>query len=314
MRPNYVIKRDTFHCRWNRDLKPILHLKPGDTVRCEVSEVSGGQLNRKSTIEDYKILFDQEHYSRFYPLAGPIYVENVSPRDTLEVHILDMTVDSWGWAGFRPDLPPLNEIDDYYFHIWDLKNRRYANFKKGIKIPIRPFPGTIGVAPSEHGSIDIEPPYESNAGNMDIRYLTAGSKLLLPVLVNGALFSVGDPHAAQGDGELGTALESPAAITLRFEVLKGKKIPSAQYFARDDRRVDGDVYFGTTGSSADLMEAVRLAARHMIEYLVKEYDLTQNEAFMLCGLVADLRLHQVVNPPNWTVGLMIPQRVLEGKI
>jgi len=304
-----VIKRDTFHARfWDRDLKPALHIKPGDVVEFQVREVTSGLLNTNSKVEDYLNLTNPELKSQLYPLAGPVYIEGAAEGDTLAVDILDMKVADWGWSGLRPFWPPLTVID-----IWDLSNGRYAPFKKGIKIPLRPFPGTIGVAPKEHGRFDHSVAYDASGGNMDIRYLNKGSRLMLPVLNDGALFSVGDPHAAQGDGELGTALESPAEITLRFELEKGKTIPSPQYFSSKRRQAE-DSYFATTGSAPDLMEATKLAARRMIQYLMDEYDLTRSEALALCGLTADLRIHHVVDPPNWNLGLMIPTRVLEGKM
>ena len=293
----------------------MLHIKSGDVVQFQVREVSSGQLNTNSSVEDYLNLITPERRSQLYPLAGPVFVEGASEGDTLAVDILDMKVADWGWSGLRPHWPPLTEIDESWFNIWDLSNGKYAPFKKGIKIPLRPFPGTIGVAPKEHGKFDISVAYDDRGGNLDIRHLNKGSRLMLPVLNDGALFSVGDPHAAQGDGELGTALESPAEITLRFELEKGETIPGVQYFSSKQSRSEEDSsYFATTGSVPDLMEATKLAARRMIQYLTKEYDLARSEALVLCGLTADLRIHHVVDPPNWTVGLMIPTRVLEGKI
>ena len=292
----------------------MLHVKPGDTVLCEVQEFSG-QLTRNSKVEDYLALRSPGHASKLFPLAGPIYVEGASEGDTLVVHILEMKVSDWGWSGLRPNyfVYGPEEIGDPWFYIWDLSNGKYAPFKNGIKVPIRPFPGTIGVCPKEPGDFDSHSAFEASGGNMDIHYLAKGSRLMLPVHNEGALFSVGDPHAAQGDGELSTALESPAEITVRLELEKGKRIPSPQYFSSDEKR-PADSYFATTGSAPDLMEAVKLAARHMIDYLMEEHGLERHEAFVVCGVAGDLRIHQLVNPPNWTVGLMIPHKVLTGEV
>ena len=141
---------------------------------------------------------------------------------------------------------------------------------------------------------------------MDIRHLTGGSRLFLPVWVEGGLFSVGDVHAAQGDGEVCvTAIECPGEVTLRFDVTRGAKIDSPHYLVARDR-VGRRGLYGTTGVAPDLWEATKTSVRNMIDHLTREYHLTREEAYVLCSVSADLRIHEVVDKPKWVVGTLIP--------
>jgi len=303
----YVVKRDTFHYKWSRSHKPVLYIRPGDKVTFEINEVTSWQITRQSSPEDLTKL-DAE---KFYPLAGPIYVEGVRPGDALSVEVLDVRTDEWGWSAIIPGFGLLEEFKEPYLWIWDLTKKRYAEFKGGIRIPLSPFCGVMGVAPAEEGFFEVMPPGR-HGGNMDIRHLTKGSRLLLPVFVEGGLFSVGDVHAAQGDGEVCvTAIESPGEATLAFDVVRNANLPSPLYYAPPPREPRGG-YLVATGISSDLLEATKLAVRHMIEYLEAKQGLTKNEAYVLCSVAGDLRVHEVVDRPNWVVGLMLPQ-ALAGK-
>ena len=143
---------------------------------------------------------------------------------------------------------------------------------------------------------------------MDIRHLVKGSKLVLPIWRTGALFSVGDVHAAQGDGEVCvTAIECPGKVKLEFEVLKGMKLDSPRF---STPKMDSEGEFATTGISPDLLEASRIAVRGMINYLSDEYDLTCEEAYILCSIAGDLKIHEVVDAPNWVVGFAMSNSVL----
>ncbi|MBT9258823.1 MAG: acetamidase/formamidase family protein [Clostridiales bacterium] len=207
----HTIHRDHHHFGWDRSLPPVLEVEPGATVEFEVVDASGGQLNPSSTAEDVARI----DFARVNPVTGPVYIKGARPGDVLEVEILDFGPLSWGWTASIPGFGLLaDEFPQPYLKIWDLK-KDYGEFAPGIRIPLRPFPGTIGVALAEPGNHSIVPPRQ-NGGNMDIRHLTRGSRLYLPVWVEGALFSVGDTHAAQGDGEVcGTAIEAPMTERLR---------------------------------------------------------------------------------------------------
>jgi len=166
----------------------------------------------------------------------------------------------------------------------------------------------MGVAPPEDGVFEVMPPGKYG-GNMDTKHLTAGSRLMLPVGVEGALFSVGDLHAAQGDGEVCvTAIECPGEVTLAFDLIKNAGIEGPRFITKGEAPPRYG-YYVTTGTSTDLMEASKLAVRYMIAYLMKEYGLAREEAYLLCSVAADLRIHQIVDKPNWIVGAMIPRDI-----
>lgn len=295
-----VIKRKTFHYKWSRHHKPALYVRPGDKVTFEVNEVMSWMITKESTAEDLTSL-DPE---KFYPLAGPVYVEGAKPGDALVVDIQNVKAADWGWSAILPGLGVLTDFDRPFLWKWNLANGKYASFTKGIKVPIRPFCGVHGVAPPEDGYFEVMPPGK-HGGNMDVRHLVAGSRVKLPVWVDGALFSTADVHASQGDGEVCvTAIECPGEVTLRFDLEKNAKIRSPHYWIRGDSRPRRG-YYGTTGIAPDLMEATRLSVRNMIDRLQKEYDLSPEEAYILCSVAADLRIHEVVDKPNWVVGTTI---------
>jgi acetamidase/formamidase len=183
----------------------------------------------------------------------------------------------------------------------------------GGKVPLKPFTGTIGVAPAEPGLHSIVPPRQVG-GNMDVRDLSAGTVLYLPVEVAGALFSVGDTHAAQGDGEVcGTAIESPMTVVLTFDLVKdaGLRTPRFTTAGPVARHLDGKGYEVATGIGPDLFQAARDALSGMIDLLSARHGMSPVEAYMLCSVCADLRICEIVDQPNWVVGLYFPRIVLE---
>ena len=296
-----VIRRDTFHYKWSKDHKPLLHVKPGDRVTFEVNEVTSWQITKDSRPDDLAGI-DVE---KFYPLAGPVSIDGAKPGDALIVDVVDVKTADWGWSGIIPGFGLLDEFDKPYLHIWDLENGRNASFTKGIKVPIRPFCGVHGVAPAHEGYFDVMP-LGPHGGNMDNRHLVAGSRIFLPVFAKGGLFSVGDVHAAQGDGEVCvTAIECPGEVTLRFDLSRGMNLRSPHYLIASDERRRGGLY-GTTGIANDLWEATKLSVRNMIDHLTSTYGLTREEAYVLCSVSADLRIHEVVDRPNWVVGTLVP--------
>ncbi|HKT22147.1 MAG TPA: acetamidase/formamidase family protein, partial [Nitrososphaerales archaeon] len=192
-----------------------------------------------------------------------------------------------------------------YLYKWTLGDRGFARFERGIKVPLRPFCGVMGVAPPEAGSFPVMPPGR-HGGNLDIKHLTKGSRLELPVWVPGALFSTGDLHAAMGDGEVCvSAIECAGKAKFRFSLEKGMGLGWPRYFTRYEAGPKKG-YYVTTGVAADLMAAAKAAVRGMLDYLTKGYGLSREEAYVLCSVAADLRIHEVVDAPNWVVGAMIP--------
>jgi len=247
--------------------------------------------------------------ARVYPLAGPVAVAGARPGDALEIEMLELVAGSWGWSGINPGFGLLpEEASEPYLHVWDLSAGTTTDLRPGIRIPLDPFCGTIGVAPEVPGSHPVMPPGRFG-GNMDIRHLTRGATLLLPVRVEGALFSCGDPHAAQGDGEVCvSAIETPMRARLRFRLRKGLSIPAPQFTVPGPLtpKYDRRGYYVTTGIAPDLMEAARAATRAMLDHLVQSYGLRRQEAYILSSVAVDLKISEVVDAPNWIVSAYLP--------
>jgi acetamidase/formamidase len=226
-----------------------------------------------------------------HPMTGPIFVESAQPGDTLEVRILAIEfLHPFGVNAFIPGGGVLP--DDYpYAQLRLLRWRPGAGrveFKPGVMLPLAPFFGSIGVAPPPLvGRISSRPP-GWHGGNLDNKDLVVGSVLYLPVHVAGALLSIGDGHAMQGDGEVtGTALETSLRGTFELRVRKGPRLRWP--------RAETPTHYIAMGLNEDLDEAVRLATREMVEFLVAEKGLSRDEAYMLCSLSADLHVTQAVD-------------------
>ncbi len=301
MSQSHTVGLDSFHYMWSKKHKPILEIEPGDKVKFEINEVSSWQITKDSTVEALK-KFDN---SKLYPLSGPVYVRGAEPGDSLTIEVLEVKNGDYGWSAILPGLGLLEGFDSPYLHIWDLSGKKKAEFEKGIRIPIRPFCGVMGVAPAGPGMLDVMPPGR-HGGNMDIRHLKVGSKLELPVWTKGALFSTGDLHAAMGDGEVCvSAIECPGEATFRFGLEKKTGLKLPRYFSTGDERPRKG-YFVATGIAPDLMEATKAAVKNMLDYLTSNYGLKRKDAYILCSVAVDLRIHEVVDQPNWVVGAMVP--------
>ena len=298
---SHIVKKESYHYMWSKNHKPVLDIDPGDRVTFQINEVSSHQLSRKSTTSDLTKLDE----SKFYPLAGPVRVAGARKGDALAVDILKVDTADWGWSSVTPGLGALEEFNDPFLWIWKLSKTSWVNFKNGLRVRYRPFCGVMGVAPSSDVPTEVMPP-GFHGGNMDIRHLTAGSRLLLPVQVDGGLFSVGDVHAAQGDGEVCvTAIECPGAATMRIGLVKGANLEAPHYFTAPVGAV-GRSYV-TTGIAPDLMDGCKQAIRRMISELTTIAGLSREEAYIFCSVAGDLRIHEIVDKPNWVVGLKISQ-------
>jgi acetamidase/formamidase len=304
---------DKFHYKWDNSLPPAVRISPGDVVHCETNEVTSGQLNSGDPASKLGAL----DFDRLYPLAGPVYVEGAEPGDALEVEILTLQPGSWGWAALLPGLGLLaSDFPDPYVRYFELGNRKSAELRHDIHIPIAPFCGTMGVATDEPGRHDVLPPTKG-AGNIDTRHLTAGTKLYLPVFVKGAMFSAGDCHAAQGDGEVCvTGIECPMTFSLRFNVVKGGSLrPWSYHFltpaAPLQPRSDAAGYHAVCALGPDLMQNAQNAVRDTITWLQADHGLSREDAYILCSLAGDLRISQIVDQPNFGVSFYLPLSVFD---
>jgi acetamidase/formamidase len=302
---------DKYHYKWDNSLPPAVKIAPGDIVHCETNEVTSGQLHPGDPASTLGAL----DFDRLYPLAGPVYIEGAEPGDALEVEILTLQPGSWGWAALLPGLGLLAaDFPDPYVRYFELGHRKSAELRHDIHIPIAPFCGTMGVATDEPGKHDVLPPTKG-AGNIDTRHLTAGTKLYLPVFVKGAMFSAGDCHAAQGDGEVCvTGIECPMTFSLRFNVVKGGSLrPWSYHFltpaAPLQPQSDAAGYHAVCALGPNLMENAQNAVRDTIAWLQADHGLSREDAYILCSLAGDLRISQIVDQPNFGVSFYVPLSV-----
>jgi acetamidase/formamidase len=303
----HILEKGKVHYKWDNSLPPAIEIQAGDTVHCETDEVTDGQIKPGSPASALGSL----DFNRLYPLAGPIFVKGAEPGDILEIEILRMQPLDWGWTGILPGLGLLQEdFTQPYIRYFDLTDGFSTALRDDIRIPIQPFCGTMGVATDEPGQHDVLPPTKG-AGNIDTRHLNVGAKLYLPVYVRGGMFSAGDCHAAQGDGEVCvTGIESPMQFSLRFNVVKGRSLPPWRYeFITPpgslQPRFDAGGYFVHTALGPDLMTNAKNAVRGVIEWLVSQHGLSREDAYVLCSLAGDLKISQIVDAPNWGVSFYL---------
>lgn len=338
------------HNRWDPELEPVAAVSPGEELTLETRDGLDGQLGPQSTHADVLNL----DFGLGHPLTGPVFVEGAEPGDVLEVEFVSYSTAN---VGVTPLVPGVGLLAPFfprpYLVTWTIRGgfARSADLP-GVAVPEATFAGVAGVAPSgatvreviqreraarrrgavvpdedpksaippsSRGGLRTIPPRE-NGGNLDVRQLVAGSRLFLSVSVGGALFSVGDLHYAQGDGEVcGTAIEVAGAVTVRFHLHKDVAVRARfpTYLSAGGRARN---YFATTGiplgsdGTIDAMN-VTLAAQNavleMVEHLSAMCGFTREAAYALCGATVDLQLSQVVNLPNPLVSALLPLDVFE---
>jgi acetamidase/formamidase len=310
IKPDHTIRGDHIHYGWNRSIPPVITVNPGSVVEFETVDASGGQISAGSTLEDVTTL----DFARVNPVTGPAYVNGAEPGDALKVTMLSFQPSGWGWSAVIPGFGLLaDQFEEPALHIWryDAKTLAPAPYLKGAAVPLKLFPGTIGVAPAEEGDHSVVNPRRVG-GNMDTRDMGVGSVLYLPVEVPGALFSMGDGHAAQGDGEVcGTAIESPMNVTVRLELVKNMdlKFPRITTPGPVTGHLDKKGYEVTMGVGPDLMESAKNAVSDMVDLISAGHGLSRAEAYMLCSVCADLRINEIVDAPDWIVSYYFPRVV-----
>lgn len=292
---------------WSKAHEPKLSVSSGDQVEVSAPDCSNGQLDEQSTLTEFSAM-DLEQLD---PISGPIFVEGAEPGDVLKVELSSIVPASYGWSAVYEGTGLLQEeFPDEWFHMWDLSNQAYAELVPGIRVPLEPMVGIVGCTPDAVDVLPSVPPHRCG-GNMDMRFARAGTTLYLPVEVEGALFGIGDPHAAQGDGEVGGAgIETPAQLAFTLSVLKGVdlRFPAFETAAGLERAGSSRAgYYGTTGVGPDLYEAAQDALRGMIQILTSRYDLEPIQAYMLCSVAGDLRISEVVNFGTHVVSCVLPK-------
>lgn len=309
---NHTIHGAHHHFGWNRDFPPVATVAPGATLEFDCLDSSAGQLTPSSTVADVATL----DFGKVNPVTGPILVDGAEPGDALKITLDHYAPSGFGWTANIPGFGLLaDQFKDPALHVWRYEAGTLAPalFSTLAKVPLKPFAGTIGVAPAEPGLHSVVPPRRVG-GNLDIRDLAAGATLWLPVEVAGALFSIGDTHAAQGDGEVcGTAIESPMKVTLKLDLVKGANLRMPRFSTPGPvtRHLDAKGYEVTTGVGPDLMEGARIAVAEMVELLCRTRGMAAVDAYMLCSVCGDLRISEIVDQPNWVVSFYFPRIVFE---
>lgn len=350
------------HNRWHCGVAPALEVETGEDVEIDTRDALDGQVTAATIAEDLlKIDLNPVH-----PLTGPVFVKGAQPGDLLEVDIREVKAASWGFTVQMPGFGFLREVfPDPFIVKWQIADGWATSAElPGVRIPDASFMGTIGVAPSEElrreilrreealrerGGFVLPPeptgavpagepiaseglrtiPPRENGGNLDIKQLSAGARLLMPVFVPGALFSVGDAHFAQGDGEsCGTAIEMAASLVARFSLRKGEAARRGIRFPRFER----EDYFAppefaaprrlcaTTGmcirdgvnESENATTAARNALLSMIDLLM-ERGWSRQQAYAICSVAVDLRLSEVVDVPNFVVSALLPLDIFDKR-
>ena len=303
----HTLSAEPTHSLWDRSITPRLHIESGDEVQIQCVDASGGQVKPSMTTDEY-LAIDR---TRIHALTGPIWIDNAEPGDVLEVEVLATRHSGWGWTSVVEGLGFLKDRfkDPYLFH-WHLDGESTSSLAPAV-VPVRPFLGVMGVARADDGSFRTRPPGPFG-GNLDVRELCAGSRLYLPVYNHGALFSCGDGHAAQGDGEVCiNGIECPLDVTLRFhlhkhQLLSGPIVESSNSVAPDSNP-DSWIVVET---GPDLAEAARAATGRMIDLLVSRWGFSDVHAYLLCSVALRLRLSQVVNEPIHTVSAALAKQIL----
>jgi formamidase len=350
-------EQDVGHNRWHPDIKPVAEVEPGQIIGIETRDAFDGQFDHDTPKEAVGCC----NLNLIHPLTGPVYIKGAEPGDLLEVKVLEVVPESFGFTVQVPGFGFLRDVftEPHIIH-WDIKDGSATSKDlSGVKIPGAPFMGVIGTSPShelleqinkretelqERGgavllpdSTDAVPsdagiaskavrtiaPHETG-GNVDIKQLTAGTTIRIPVYTEGALFSVGDAHFAQGDNEsCGTAVEVGATFYGSFSLMKGeakkRNITDLQFY-RDDYFMAPEMavpqrFFATTGQSytrdgvaqsEDTTLAARNALLNMIEYLVTERGYNSQQAYAICSIAVDLKISEMVDVPNFVVSALLP--------
>jgi len=303
----HVLSANPTHSRWNRLLAPRLSIASGDTVHIECVDSSGAQVHPAMSAADF-LAIDR---GRIHALTGPIFVEGAAPGDVLHIDVLEVAHKGWGWSSVINGLGFLKErFAEPFFFLWQLDGEVSRSLAPAV-VPLRPFCGVMGVAPGEDGEFRTRPPGPFG-GNMDVRELSTGATLYLPVLNPGALFSTGDAHAAQGDGEVCiNGIECPVDVTLRFYVHKNRPLagPMVEMSAARKQEADEGSWI-VVESATDPATAARAATSRMIDLLAERWGFSEIHAYLFCSVAMNLRLSQVVNEPMFTVSAAVPKHVL----
>ena len=306
----HTLAAEPTHSVWDRSLEPRLRIDSGDEVQIECVDASGSQVQPGMTDAEF-LTIDR---TLIHALTGPIWIDSADLGDVLEIEVLATRHSGWGWSSVIEGLGFLKERfrEPYLFH-WQLEGETTSSLAPAV-VPLRPFLGVMGVARAQGGAFRTRPPGPFG-GNLDVRELCAGSTLYLPVFNPGALFSCGDGHAAQGDGEVCiNGIECPLDVTLRFQLHKHHPLAGPLVDASESVAPDSTANaWVVVETGTDLAETARAATSRMVDLLVSRWGFSEVHAYILCSVALKLRLSQVVNEPVHTVSAALSKQILPDR-
>jgi acetamidase/formamidase len=308
---DHIVAGRPFVNRWNNNQPPRLTIRSGDRVTLEMPDSSGGQVQADWTAAEFRARFDP---LQVHALIGPIAVEDAAPGDRLEIKIERYTHSGWAWTALIPGLGLLpEEFPENHLFIWKLEGGQTRSIP-GVTLDLHPFCGVIGVQRAAAGEFRTRAP-GTFGGNMDVRHLTAGTTLLLPVQTPGAGLCAGDAHAAQGDGEVCiNGMEAPMAVTMQVNLIKNAPLAGPLAITGGEltpARYRSKPWIVFIESDEHPREACKRAVRRAIQYLVERLGLTRELAYTLCSVVLDLKISQLVNQPVTTVSAYLPEAIFD---
>jgi formamidase len=349
------------HNRYHPDIPAAVEVGEGEEVALETRDALDGQIKPSSTVADFAAI----NVGAVHPLTGPVFVKGATPGDMLEIEFVDIVAQPTAFSAIMPGLGFLRDVmtEPFLVH-WKLRDG-WATSEQipRVRIPGAPFMGVSAVAPSAEklkdwtarearviakGGMALPPdpggavpggpcgltglrtlPPRENGGNFDVKQLTKGSKLFLPVFKEGALFSTGDAHFAQGDGEVCvTAVEMGATAVVKFKLHKGlaatrkfsSPVFSRQSYFIDPKYAVPERFLGVMGmpinkegeiEAENLTLACRNAVLNMME-LLQERGFSRQQAYVICSVAVDLRISNVVDVPNYVVSALLPEAIFDG--
>ncbi len=308
---HHVLSPEPLAHRWNNVTPPRLTIAPGDTVTFQCADSSGWQVRPDWTAADFKAKFDP---LKVHALTGPVAIDGAEPGDVLEITIESYRHHGWAWTSLIPGLGLLPEdFPDNHLFIWKLEGAQTRSFP-GVTLDLHPFAGIIGVQRAEPGEFRTRAPGPFG-GNLDVRHLTAGTVLHLPVFTPGAGVLTGDCHAAQGDGEVCiNGMEAPMDVTLTFRLRKQQPLagPYALFPGGfTPPRYAAKPWHMFIESDENPREACKRAVRRAIAFIVARLGVTPAMAYTLCSVVLDLKVSQLVNVPTTTITAYLPEAIFD---
>lgn len=297
--------------RWNNVIPARVTIAPGDTVVLEMADSSGYQVQPTWTAADFKARFDS---LKVHALTGPVAIEGAEPGDQLEIKIGAYEHRGWAWTSLIPGLGLLPEdFPDHHLFIWKLDGTQTRSLP-GVTLDLHPFAGIIGVQRAEAGEFRTRAPGPFG-GNLDVRHLTAGTTLYLPVFTPGANLLAGDCHAAQGDGEVCiNGMEAPMRVSLQINLIKQRPLAAPYAICPNPLvppRYQTKPWHLFIESDEQPREACKRVVRRAIAYLTERLGITPQLAYTLCSVVLDLRISQLVNVPTTTVTGYLPEAIFD---